>query len=84
MNSSVAVCLYIAQIYIFLSRRNGTFWPKVGETGVGEMGVGEQGPILVNCSRKVSSCRNPHANKYENKSIQPGHGHPGQRGMVTS
>ena len=25
----------------------------------------------------------PHANKYE-KSIQPGHGHPGQRGMVTS
>ena len=29
-----------------MSRRNATFWPKVGETGVGEMGVGEQGPIL--------------------------------------
>ena len=28
-----------------MSRRNTTFWSKVGETGVGEMGVGEQGPI---------------------------------------
>ena len=28
-----------------MSRRNATFWPKIGETGVGEMGVGEQGPI---------------------------------------
>ena len=26
-----------------MSRRNATFWSKVGETGVGEMGVGEQG-----------------------------------------
>ena len=28
----------------FMSRRNGTFCPKVGEMGVGETGVGEQGP----------------------------------------
>ena len=33
-----------------MSRRNATFWSKVGEMGVGEMGVGEmgvgeQGPI---------------------------------------
>ena len=26
-----------------MSRRNATFWSKVGETGVGKMGVGEQG-----------------------------------------
>ena len=26
-----------------MSRRNATFWSKVGETGVGEMGVGEPG-----------------------------------------
>ena len=31
-----------------MSRRNATFWSKVGETGVGEMGVGEQGPIRQN------------------------------------
>ena len=34
-----------AQIYFFMSRRNTTFWSKVGETEVGEMGVAEQGPI---------------------------------------
>ena len=28
-----------------MSRRNTTFWSKVGETGVGEMGIGKQGPI---------------------------------------
>ena len=28
-----------------MSRRNTTFWSKVGETGVGEIGVAEQGPI---------------------------------------
>ena len=27
----------------FKSRQNGTFWSKVGETGVGETGVGEMG-----------------------------------------
>ena len=32
-------------LIFFTSRRNATFWPKVGETGVGEMGVGEQGPV---------------------------------------
>ena len=26
-----------------MSRRNATFWSKVGETGVGETGVGETG-----------------------------------------
>ena len=31
---------------IFMSKRNDTFWPKVGQMGVGEMGVGEPGPIL--------------------------------------
>ena len=30
-----------------MSRRNATFWSKVGETGVGEMGVGEQEPIRL-------------------------------------
>jgi len=34
-----------------MSRRNATFWSKVGETGVGEMGVGEQGPIRSNMSQ---------------------------------
>ena len=28
-----------------MSRRNSTFWSKVGETGVGETGVGKQVPI---------------------------------------
>ena len=32
---------------IFMSRRNGTFCPKVGEMGVGEMGVGEPGITLI-------------------------------------
>ena len=26
-----------------MSRRNATYWSKVGKTGVGETGVGEQG-----------------------------------------
>ena len=34
-------------IYFSVSRRNTTFWSKVGETGVGEMGVGKQGPIRL-------------------------------------
>ena len=42
-----------------MSRRNATFWSKVGETGVGEMGVGEmgvgeQGPIHLQFSTAVS------------------------------
>ena len=32
-------------IIFSMSRRNATFWSKVGETVVGKMGVGEQGPI---------------------------------------
>ena len=28
---------------VFMSRRNATFWSKIGETGVGETGVGKQG-----------------------------------------
>ena len=30
----------------FMSRRNATFWSKVGKMGVGETGVGEQGISL--------------------------------------
>ena len=40
--------ILMPKYYFFMSRRNATFWPKVGEKGVGEMGVGEQGPILQN------------------------------------
>ena len=35
-----------------MSRRNATFWSKVGETGVSEMGVGEQGLILFTFKEK--------------------------------
>ena len=31
-----------------MSRRNATFWSKVGEMGVGETGVGEQGISRMN------------------------------------
>ena len=31
------------QIPFSMSRRNSTFWSKVGEMGVGETGVGEMG-----------------------------------------
>ena len=37
-----------------MSRRNATFWSKVGETGVGETGVGEQGisPFMISKTHK--------------------------------
>ena len=50
-----------------MSRRNTTFWSKVGETGVGEMGVGEmgvgeQGPIPSLLPQNLAPCRQ-HNNK---------------------
>ncbi len=35
--------LFTVLQHFLASRRNATFLPKVGETGVGKMGVGEQG-----------------------------------------
>ena len=42
---------------VFMSRRNTTFWSKVGETGVGEMGVGEQGISHQCILGLLSHCR---------------------------
>ena len=46
---SIVVCLEtdinsftMVKYYFSMSRRNATFWSKVGEMGVGETGVGEQ------------------------------------------
>ncbi len=39
-----------------MSRRNTTFLPKVGETGVGETGVGEQGITPTNCHSLPIGC----------------------------
>ena len=38
---------------LFMSRRNATFWSKVGKTGVGKTGGGEQVPIHINVSWKL-------------------------------
>ena len=36
-------CFTMVKYHFAMSRRNATFWSKVGEMGVGEMGVGEMG-----------------------------------------
>ena len=48
---SIGAFLETAKMFVFLfvcfliSRRNTTYWPKVGKMGVGKIGVGQAGNI---------------------------------------